>query len=137
MHIAEELTRQAEGKGNDVEVAIGLLRVGADEVLPGFFRALEKARVVLVTREPEQLSTALVLRMGHDSHLVVFTRNEHAIPFTQRYPEYRYLVHVEMRSLCKGVQNRIGLVINPEHATFRFTFAPDQFAEFQKCLSPA
>lgn len=130
--IAEELTKQARGEGNDVEAAIGLLRMGAEEVLPGFCIALEKSTVVLAVRDPEQLNTALVLKLSDEYHLAVFTRNEYATPFTRRHPEYHYLVHVEMRSLCKGVQSRIGLTINPEHPTFRFTFSPSQFAEFQK-----
>jgi hypothetical protein len=68
----------------------------------------------------------------------VFTRNEHATPLVQRFPEYRYLVWVDMKDACRHIHGEIGLAINPEHESFSYTFSPEQFAAFRKaCIKEA
>lgn len=134
--IVAEFERHAGDDGNDVDGAIAMLRMGMDEVLPGFARALQKATVGVMVEDPQRLESALVLNSTDGiPHFAVFTRLEHATALKEKFPQHRYVVFVEMRHLCGGVHGEIGLVINPEHETFRFVFSPEQFAAFRKfCL---
>lgn len=136
--INAEFELQAKDDGNDVDAAIAMLRMGMDEVLPGFCAALKKASVGVMVRDPKDLDTALFLKSADGTaHFAIFTRNEHAMRLTPGFPDHRYVVHVEMQQLCRVVRSGIGLVINPEHESFRFTLSPQQFAAFRKYCDSA
>ncbi|HEY1120249.1 MAG TPA: SseB family protein [Haloferula sp.] len=138
-HINAEFEKHARGEGNDVDGAIAMLLMGRNEILPAFLNYLMKANVAVMVEDPKQMDSALVLKAEDGGPLfAVFTRNEHATPLIEKFPENRYLAWVDMKNLCQHVRGEIGLTINPGHESFSYVFSPVQFAAFRKaCMKEA
>ncbi|EDY80398.1 hypothetical protein VDG1235_7 [Verrucomicrobiia bacterium DG1235] len=119
-----------------VDAAIAMLRMGMNEVLPGFFRELEKSTLKVMSSNPASSESILFVKDKNDkATLVAFTKNEHAKEYVNQFPEYRYLLSIKTSELCKGIAEGIGLALNPGHETFGFTFTSEQFSAFKKATA--
>lgn len=121
-HIAQEFERHADGKGSEVNAAIAMLRMDMPEALPGFAAALEKSSVHLLFNAS---GDPLILKLSpEESHLAIFTEAGFTQKIAAKFSSHQQVVALPMREVCARVAGDVGLCINPEHETFRFTMPP-------------
>ncbi len=131
--IATELEKHAKSEGNDVDAAIGLIKMGMKEYLPGFLKSLEEAEVGMLTKDPNDLNSVLLLADSENRPLLpIFTRNEYADNLEEQKKDYRYMAWAPMKSILTAFGGDIGLVINPKHETFEYIMPPDLYAKFKE-----
>lgn len=135
----DSITKTLEGYGSseqgDLEAVIGMVNLGMNEFLPGFFSELTKASLYVALTDLNDLNSVLVLHQKDcPPHLATFTDPKHASLLSSKFPEHRYAALMSVRTICEGIKGELGLIINPIHDTFCFSFNPVQLAAFKAIL---
>ena len=66
--------------------------------------------------------------------LCVYTSNKRCNPTIDKYPEFRYAVQTQVGDLIMGIQNKIGLVINP-YWDVNTEWTPDQVQSIKEMFN--
>ena len=133
--INDELKRHADGKGNNLDAAIGLLHLTGDKVyLKGILQFLENSEVGLLLKEPGPGADYLILTQNNLRYLPIFTRPEHARIIADKFPAYQHVGFVNSRAFFSRLEPGMGLWINPGHSVFTYMMPAAMFTAYVAML---
>jgi len=135
----QEILRELEAVGSGaqddvVTVGIGMIKLGAPELLPGWLRSFAQANVYVVSTELQNPSAAFIFGPEDDrNYVAVFTRLNLAMQCLREMPQLKYTMKLKGSDLLQLANSgRRGIWVNPLNEACSVKFPAVMMARFIK-----
>lgn len=136
--ILRELEAVDSGPTDDVVTAgIGMIKLGARELLPGWLRTFGQAEVFVVSIEDQNPQTAFVFGPeGERNYVAVFTRLDLAQACMREMPQLKFAMSLKGMDLMELARNgRRGIWVNPLNDACSVKFPAEDMARLIKAAA--
>ena len=129
----KELEAVADDPASDVlSAGIGMIKIGAKELLPGWLRQFGKSNLFVVSVEQSNPTTPFVFGpKGDRNYIAVFTRLELATECLREFPTLNFAMRLNgLDLLVVARDSRLGIWINPLNDACNLLVPADKIGRF-------